>query len=196
MPNRKVIAQEFVNLKNRVRNEMNRRNGYGSMTAYAGSEYEFTNSALADTLLRAEYMTQNHIPLKAVSTTQLPENIKNIITESDMVAMEAKITKYEAQPRNARTNNDCDAYCSGMCVSQCTTTCSGGCRSGCTGCSGGCSGRCSGCGSGCSGGCSSSCGGCDNKGCGPACGRCSCNPTCYTCGTGCSGRCSWSVSAS
>ena len=154
MPDRKVIAQEFVNLKNRVRNEMRRRNGYGSMVSYADAKYDFKNSALPNTLLRLEYMTQNHIPLRAVSTSQLPENIKLVITESDMAAMEAKITAYESQPREARTHNDCDALCSGMCVTQCTTTCSGSC----TGtCSGSCSGSCSG---GCSGGCYGGCGGC------------------------------------
>ena len=52
MPDRKVIAQEFVNLKNRVRNEMRRRNGYGSMVSYADAKYDFKNSALPDTLLR------------------------------------------------------------------------------------------------------------------------------------------------
>lgn len=204
MPDRKVIAQEFVNLKNRVRNEMRRRNGYGSMVSYADAKYDFKNSALPNTLLRLEYMTQNQIPLRAVSASQLPENIKLVITESDMAAMEAKITAYESQPRGARTNNDCDAMCSGMCVTQCTTTCSGSCTGTCSGgcsgsCSGGCSGDCyggcGGCGWGCSGGCSSGCGGCDNKGCGPSCGYCTCNPTCHTCGSGCSGRCSWAVQA-
>ena len=77
MPDRKVIAQEFVNLKNRVRNEMRRRNGYGSMVSYADAKYDFKNSALPNTLLRLEYMTQNQKGQK--HTKNLLKNYEKII---------------------------------------------------------------------------------------------------------------------
>jgi hypothetical protein len=36
------LAQDFINLKTRVKNEMSRRNGNGSLLEYAGTSYDFT----------------------------------------------------------------------------------------------------------------------------------------------------------
>ena len=38
----KITASDYINLKNRVREEMKRRKYTGSLTAYAGSSYDYS----------------------------------------------------------------------------------------------------------------------------------------------------------
>lgn len=204
-----ITSVDFVNLKARVKAEMTRRNGNGSLTAYAGATYDYTTVPAAGVIIRTEHHNKIRDPQAAINPTGLPATQAIGGSVVAMNTLEAKQTLFEAQPRGAISGNDCASLCSGMCVTVCTTTCSGTCTSscgsdGCTSCSG-CSGDCwNSCGSdgctncsGCSGSCWSSCGsdGCTNT-CSQYCTSCEgctgCTGDCWnSCGDdGCSGSCS------
>ncbi|GMQ64330.1 hypothetical protein [Vallitalea maricola] len=206
-------ANDFIVLKNRVKAEMKRRNGYGSLTSYGESQYDYSEQPSKDKTLDVEHYSKIRDLQSKINPSGIPSKQADGIIQ-EMTVLDAKQTVFEAQPRGARSGNDCNSACTGMCVSACTTTCTGSCSggcssctgcSGCSSCSGGCSG-CSGCGSscsnncsggctscsGCSGGCSSSCSGCSG-GCTANCGgncRNGCSGNCTRVGGSCSGSCS------
>ncbi|WP_055667266.1 hypothetical protein [Desnuesiella massiliensis] len=187
--------QDFINLKNRVKNEMNRRNGNGSLTQYASASYDFSKSPKKGNTISIEHYSKIRDVMAAINPAKVALPSKKFSQSVPyMVLLEANMTTFEAQPRGERSNNDCASACSGMCINTCTTSCTGGCN-GCSGCGGVCStsctGGCDGC-SGCGGACSTSCtGNCDGcTGCRDACTGCTggCTGTCSGC-TGCGGYC-------
>ncbi|MCT4686094.1 hypothetical protein [Vallitalea sp.] len=182
-------ANDFIALKSRVKAEMNRRNGNGSLTQYGGSQYEFTKKPSFDEEVKLEHHSKIRDLQDKINSTGLPSRKESDDLIQEMAILEAKQTAFEAQPRGARSNNDCNGACTGMCVSACTTTCSGSCTGSCNGCSG-CSGSCSGGCSGCSGSCSSGCSGCSGS-CSGGCSGCSasCSGACKTCSFGCGNGC-------
>lgn len=171
MPDRRILVSDFINLKDRVRTEMLRRSGNGSVVEYGGDAYEYINTPVVGGHVSKEHANKNLVPLQAVNPTGLPEEISFLAMRSEVEAMETLITALETQPDYATGNNDCAAACTGMCVTACVSGCS-------TTCTGSCSGTCTG---GCSGGCTSACGsGCSNT----------CTGTCSgVCGGDCSGSC-------
>lgn len=180
-----ISAAEFTALKTKVKAEMLRRDGNGSVAGYGAVSYDYSNTPAEGEFIRVEHSDKLLEPLRAVSAEDLPESTSKFPSAGDLSIMETKLAVMETTPRGNRGASDCDAACTGMCVSACTTACTG-----CSGtCSGGCSG-CSGCGSGCANGCTSctgcsgSCSGC--SGCGSGC-VAACNNTCT--GSGCQGNC-------
>lgn len=194
-----IKKNRFTELKAKVKAEMLRRNGTGSVASYGGTDYDFT-----DTSSKAlkEHYEKNVTPLRAVTTEGVPTaGGDRAINESEIAQMEAKVSYLSAIGATASTSG-CAASCTGLCQSGCSTTCtgcSGGCSNSCSGCGGACSNGCTGCDgcSGCGGKCSNNCSGdCDNicTGC-TGCSGCSgtCSGSCHSCsGSGCTTSC-WSA---
>ena len=49
-----LTASEINSLKTKVKAEMNRRSGYGSLTSYGSSSYDFTTSPTSDAKILTE----------------------------------------------------------------------------------------------------------------------------------------------
>jgi len=193
----KSIAQDFINLKARVKAEMLRRNGSGSLTAYAGVAYDYTAVPVVGGKVKIEHYSKVRDTMTYINpaTVSLPAKIVGDKKQA-MNLLEANMTSYEAKPRSDRTASDCAAGCSGVCISTCSTacvgcsscsSCSGSCD-GCSGCSGSCSGGCSGCSGSCSGSCSSCTGSCTGF-CSTGCSGCTSCSGCSGCGGACQDDC-------
>ena len=196
MADREILVADFIDLKAKVKAEMLRRDGNGSVVEYGGEAYDYENEPAVGELIRKEHPEKNLIPLQAVNPTGLPEQISEIALEEEIDAMETLISALEAQTDGATSNNDCAAACTGMCVSECTGSCTGNCTGSCSGaCTATCANDCSGgCGAVCTEGCTIGCGGCDGScsGCGNGCAFSSCSGACQN---DCTGSCQfWTTS--
>ena len=151
----KISASHFTALKTRVKNEMNRRKGTGSLTAYAGTSYDYTTTPAAGGKILEEHIDKLVVPLSKVNFTAIGDQAAGNPIKA-MAVIDTTLTTYEADKAQTNATHHCSASCSGMCTTGCYSQCTG-----CTGCSGTCSGGCGGCTS-CSGcrGCSGGCGGC------------------------------------
>ena len=190
--NVKFTAQDFINLKARVKAEMTRRKGTGSLTSYAGTSYDYTTAPVAGGNILEEYIDKLITPLSKISFSDIADQSKGDTVKA-MNTLDAKLSTYESAGVSG-SGHYCNSSCSGMC--------STGCYSGCTGCSGSCSGctscsSCTGC-TGCSGycsgctGCSGTCRGCTScSGCSGGCTSCTgCGMYCdFACTTTCAGTC-------
>ena len=157
-----ATAADFNNLKNRVKNEKNRRD----RTTFTFSD---TNVSQGGTI---SYSQGNNLinVLRAINTSTT--NFATVSSGSPLKAiaqLQTALTTFEACPyRKADgTGSGCSSGCIGLCQSctgDCSSGCSDSCTNGCTSCSGGCTGSCGGgcfgsCSGSCSGGCSGGCGG-------------------------------------
>lgn len=195
-----IIAQDFINLKNRIKNEVKRRNKVGSVEAYGSPSYDYVETPSQFETIKTEHMSKITECVGAINDTNVNRSSVNGDTITKLAVIDAEITRFEAAPI-VGDNSGCRASCTGLC----TTSCSGTCTSGC---SGGCTGTCSGCSGGCSGSCSGGCSGCGGScgyGCSAACasycgGTCTggefCSGGCSGCCTGCSSSCASSCSSS
>lgn len=195
--NNKILANDFIELKRRVKNEMARRKGQDSLTSYAGAAYDYTIVPAEGIVTKTEHVNKIITPLNAIAPTgenlktpgDIMKNIKNLETKLDGHA-----TMSEAQG----AASDCNGGCNGLCFSGCFSGCSNTCTGGCSGCTGSCTGSCSGCTgdcegkcTGCGSGCADECDGCDNcSGCGSGCAdECDGCDNCTGCGSGCADTC-------
>ena len=189
---------DFVDLKNRIKNEVKRRVHYGNISHLGGSEYDFKTTPKEGTVLEADHYNKIADVARAIDSTNIEGAKSHGDTLKEMVILDTEITRFESQTVTS-SSNDCNSNCTGMCVSQCSSTCTGGCTGSCRGsCKGSCSGcsGCSGCGVtcsyNCSGGCMTDCTlGCDSycAGCGSHCAL-SCGGSCSTtCSDGCTNSC-------
>ena len=180
-----ISAERFNSLKARVKAECSRRASKGnasnsvSVSSYADTAYDYTQAAEAGKLIKAEHRDKIATPLNAINSSVITAaEGQTVITEADLLSMEAFTTTLESRDKADRTGTDCLGGCTGMCYG-CTscTSCTGcsGCTS-CSGCSGGCwkqcnnscEGGCSGC-TGCSGTCQGSCQTVCSNNCSPTC---------------------------
>jgi hypothetical protein len=92
---------------------MNRRNGNGSLVAYAGASYDYANvPTIGTVLIKPEHWDKLVAPIEAIKdvanlTTTLTGNL---IT--DLTLINSTLTTLEAQPRNAYATSgtgDCAA---------------------------------------------------------------------------------------
>ena len=197
----KIIPGDFTTRLARIQAELARRNGYGDLSGYATTTFPDGTPIVAGGFITAPVFNTLRTSIAYIKSDGLPDEAvagETYINTSDLVALDAALTAFEAQPRGAVSNNDCAAQCSGMCVSQCTTTClstcTGGCADACAGtctgtCDSGCTGTCTvvcggNCTSTCTGGCTGSCTASCADGCGSWC-SVSCSGTC----TSCTGTC-------
>ena len=177
------LAQEMIDLKARVKAEMQRRNGNGSLVAYAGTDYDYTVDPAAGGQMLTEHVNKIVVPMNAITASGMTEQAVGDQAMA-MDGIDAKLTVYVAEPAQKNGTSSCSGACSGLCVSSCYSSCGGSCSVGCGSC-GGCSGGCTG---DCNETCSNQCGsdGCSGN-CGSNCKRDGC--TAY-CGMSCWGKCS------
>lgn len=194
------LAQEMIDLKTRVKAEMQRRKGNGSLVAYAGTDYDYTVDPAAGGQMLTEHVNKIVVPMNAITASGMTEQA---IGDQAMAmdGIDAKLTVYVAEPAQKNGTSSCSGACSGLCVSSCYNSCGGSCSVGCGGCdttcTGGCKTTCTGeCDTTCNGYCRDSCnGGCSGgcEGCGGTCARtCSvnCSDGCTkTCKGTCTGNC-------
>lgn len=185
-----ITASDYINLKNRVKNEMLRRKYTGSLVAYGGAAYDYSTQPTSNSPVLAEHQTKIATPINAIKTSISAANRGATITS--LSTINTILAAHEAQAYTAVS--DCASSCSGLCSTACTNDCSLGCSNDCTSscsgsctgtCTGSCSGGCSGCGGNCSGTCNTTCKGSCSGGCGGTCkGKCkgtctiNCAPTC------------------
>lgn len=175
-----ILASDFVSLKARVKAEMNRRCRSGSLTAYAGTAYDYSVVPANGAIVKPEHLNKLVVPINAISPSGYTEKAAGDAVP-ELATLDAKLAAHEAYPMRG-SGSDCASGCSGLCSSGCYNSCSGcggSCSYDCSGCSGTCTGDCQGT---CSGGCSTSCGG--------ACWRDGCTSNCTAaCRMDCSGSC-------
>lgn len=189
------LAQEMIDLKARVKAEMQRRNGNGSLVAYAGTDYDYTVDPAAGGQMLTEHVNKIVVPMNAITASGMTEQAAGDQAMA-MDVIDAKLTVYVAEPSRKNGTSSCSGACSGLCVSSCYSSC-GGCTGGCTGncgeaCKDDCNTTCSNdCGRGCNG-CTAAC----KTGCGVCTGTCkaecadNCTTTCVNkCGNNCAPGC-------
>ncbi|NCC55701.1 MAG: hypothetical protein EOM11_09525, partial [Erysipelotrichia bacterium] len=162
-----ITTAKFINIKARVKAEVLRRNGYGSLTSYGGTSYDYATAPATGNPPIEEHIRKIQDPMQAISTVSIPvdRSAGDLITWDDLNLLDVRLTANEATPRGSYSpsgTGDCASSCSGMCVTQCTTSCIGGCTGSCSGCTGTCTGTCTGsctaaCATGCTGSCSGTC---------------------------------------
>ena len=178
------LAQEMIDLKSRVKAEMQRRKGNGSLVAYAGTDYDYTVDPAAGGQMLTEHVNKIVVPMNAITASGMTEQAVGDQAMA-MDVIDAKLTVYVAEPAQQNGTSSCSGACSGLCVSNCYSSCGGSCSVGCGECDTTCSGYCrDSCNGGCSGGC---------EGCGGTCAR-TCSVNCFdactnTCKDKCGGRC-------
>lgn len=184
-----ILASDFVSLKARVKDEMNRRCRSGSLTSYAGTNYDYSVTPASNGKILPEHLNKLTTPVNAISNCGIAEKQSGDVIPA-LDDFDTKLSSHEAFPMRG-SGTDCASSCSGLCSS--------GCWNSCSGCGGSCSYSCNGgCDNTCSGGCDGSCtGGCDGS-CGGACWRDGCTSNCtatcrmdcnYSCKGGCDGGC-------
>ena len=186
-----ILASDFVSLKARVKAEMNRRCRSGSLTSYAGTNYDYSVTPASNGKILPEHLNKLTTPVNAISDCGIAEKQSGDVIPA-LDDFDTKLSSHEAFPMRG-SGTDCASSCSGLCSSGCWNSCSGcggSCSYDCSGCSGTCSGSCSG---SCSGGCDGSCGGaCWRDGCTSNCTaacRMDCTGGCSSCRGKCTGSC-------
>lgn len=177
-----VEAQRFADLKARVRAECLRRCYTGSVAAYGGVDYDYTNPAETGHTIDTEHYEKLAFPLAQINSSKVNGvDGDRVITDEDITAFESALTLFEARAMTDKTRGDCEASCTGACYTGCTSECGGTCTQLC---SEDCSSQCTtGCGKNCKNECSDSCkDGC--YGCGG-----DCTELCRSCGGGCDDTC-------
>jgi hypothetical protein len=179
-----ILASDFVSLKARVKAEMNRRCRSGSLTAYAGTAYDYSVVPANGVIVKPEHLNKLVVPINAISPSGYTEKAAGDAVP-ELATLDAKLAAHEAYPMRG-SGSDCASGCSGLCSSGCYNTCSG--------CGGSCSYDCSGCSGTCSGGCDTTCSGSCSGSCGGACWRDGCTSNCTAacrmdCTGGCKGNC-------
>lgn len=212
-----ISAERFTALKAKVKAEMLRRNQSGSVAAYGGAAYDYTNVPAAGHIIQKEHIEKLTGPMRAVNPDLVPEP-GGVVTEAELANLETHITKWAQRAIVDKTDTDCKSGCTGTCYTGCATgcsgTCSAACRNDCTGgcgdscsndcsnmckdtCYSGCVGSCiNDCSRNCSNGCSSNCGGNCIGGCRFGCTSCTdeCTHACYfNCSTSCLNGCKTAV---
>ena len=173
-----LTAEELVALKAKVKAEMARRSGNGSIAHLSGAEWDFENKPMKDGLILAEHGKKVIEPLLHVADhgdlkfVQQGEGIPDSFSKE----LNSWVDSLANEPTEG-SQSSCRSQCTGLCAGTCSTACSG--CNGCSGCKDSCTGQCdakcvgcTGCGSGCNNGC---------KGCSG------------TCGSGCASGCNTSA---
>lgn len=196
LKNTKVAPDDYISIKAKVKTEMARRNGTGSVSKYAGSSYDYTVIPTTEDEIALEHIEKIKVPLDAVNSITNP--IKDNVIVKELATTDAHLTVLSSIAVTAsQANSGCAASCTGLCTSGCKSGCSGcsGCGTSCSyDCSTTCSGTCTGCGSGCADACGDACGG-TCTGCGAGCdGSCegcgtTCSDDCWGCAQGCANDC-------
>ena len=162
-----LTANEIVTLKSKVKAEMARRSGYGSLSSFSGTAYDFATSPKQGGIILAEH-GQKTIDL----LLQIKDKDNLVLVKQNALIPDgfdsSLITYVDTLAKETMTGST--SSCRGACTGLCVGTCSGGCNGCSGGCSGGCYGTCTGgCANSCTGGCGTACTGCGTT-CAAACG--------------------------
>ena len=188
-----VTVEQVMELKSKIKAEMLRRNGHGSLAEY--SNLEFLEAPIKNELIKADHGQKTvDLVLKIEDYGDLTLSERGILIPSDFsedllievdrLATETKTGESEHTvstlfPDRVVETSSCRGDCTGLCVDSCYGLCNGctGCTASCgTGCASGCNTTCNtGCSTGCQGSCTGDCQG-------------TCNTTCQGgCNTACTG---------
>lgn len=154
-----MTTEQVKQLKAKIKAEMLRRDGNGSLASYGSSSYDFSATPTAGSSVKAEYgektinlllQIEDYGDLSLVNAGDpIPQSFNSgLINEVNRLAAEEKTGESEETAamfndgRVAETSS-CRGMCTGLCVGTCIDQCNG-----CTGCT-------ATCGSGCTTGCSS-----------------------------------------
>ena len=174
-----MTVNEVKTLRAKIKAECLRRNGYGSITNYGSSAYDFATTPTSNSKVLVEQgqktvdvflHIEDYKDLKIVKKNDpipVAFNAQYITKEVDRLATEVKTGESAKTVKNLFPNkkpevSSCRGACTGLCVGTCINNCNGctsctascgtGCESGCTSCQG-CTGCTASCGTGCAGGC-------------------------------------------
>ena len=186
-----ISAERFNAWKAEVKAECQRRSYTGSVTGYAGTDYDFTVVPAAGVEVTTEHYEKIAVPLNAI-TGDVDIDPHRVISENEMTALEDKVAALKEISKTSKSHG-CAASCTGLCSSACSGSCSGGCYSSCYNtCRGSCTDACTG---SCSGSCTDVCTGCTSS-CSTAC-TLNCDYWCKgTCGSGCGTACTHACAGS
>lgn len=167
--NSTITSTDIKVLKAKVKAEMLRRDGNGSLVEYGGDSYDYTVAPTSGKAILIEHANKIITPMNKVTASGFTE-IKAGNTIKSLETLDAKVTAYAAENKTS-SSSSCASSCSGLCKGgSMTTSC---------GCSGSCGGVCS----------SSSDGSCT---CGSACQGSTEASTCSNCKDGCTAYCGMS----
>ena len=190
----RAIPSDITARLTRLNAEIARRNGYPNISTSGPLSLPVGTPMNVGDYITPPALNTILSGLRLINSAGIPSDVtalNSYINQSDLNAVDAALTAFEAQPRGATSNSDCASQCAGMCVTQCTTsclsTCTGGCADGCSAsCTATCLGTCTGtCTGSCSGGRTGTCTSACSDGCGSWCST-NCTGTCKgTCRGGC-----------
>lgn len=156
-----MTVNDVKNVKAAIKAEMLRRNGYGSLAAYGGSSYDFSQAPAVGQKTKPEYgektidLLLKICDYKDLRLTRADEPIPTAFNKG-LLDFITKLSKEESTGESAATvanlfpdrrpeTSSCRGNCTGLCVGNCTNHCNG-----CTSCT-------ASCGTGCASGCNTNC---------------------------------------
>lgn len=160
-----ITAEKVIELKAKIKAEMLRRDGHGSLASYGDSNYDFITNPVIGELIKAEHGQKTvDLLLKIEDYGDLTLSNQNSVIPSSFT--EELLTEVDRLAGETKTGLDtetssCRGDCTGLCVGSCIGQCNGctGCTASCgTGCASGCYSNCKGsCNVDCTSGCFSQC---------------------------------------
>lgn len=160
-----ITAEKVIELKAKIKAEMLRRDGHGSLATYGDSTYDFTTNPVIGELIKAEHGQKTvDLLLKIEDYGDLTLSDQHSVIPSSFT--EELLAEVDRLARETKTGLDtetssCRGDCTGLCVGSCIGQCNGctGCTASCgTGCASGCYSNCTGsCNADCTSGCFSAC---------------------------------------
>ena len=135
-----MTVNEVKTLKAKIKAECLRRDGYGSVTGYGASSYDFTTVPTSDTKVLVEQgqktvdiflHIEDYKDLKIVKKDEpipVAFNAQYITKEVDRLATEVKTGESEKTVANLLPNkkpevSSCRGACTGLCVGTCISNC-------------------------------------------------------------------------
>lgn len=161
-----IEPQDITKLKERINNELKRRDKYGPINGFTNSNWNFAVQPKQGQEYTQDHMKKLFEPLLQIADFQMDNSIPQPACDINQINDANKFLDKVSQDTQTGNSTSCRGACTGLCFGSCGGTCqgcTGSCTGGCAGCSNSCGGNCSGC-SGCGSGCTSSCKGC--SGCG------------------------------
>lgn len=141
-----IDANSVLSLRNKVKNELLRRNGHGPVSGYGSTDYDFTlnpNSNIGVVEFKKTMEPILAIRDVGAGSNKMPDSSAAII---DIDAANKLVDILTTESYTGAISS-CRSSCTGLCLGSCTGTCngcSGTCNTGCQGCNG-----CSACDTGC-----------------------------------------------
>lgn len=143
--NNPILANDFIDLKARVKAECARRCYNGSVAQYATSEYDYTSQPTSGGIPLPQHLNKIIVPLNAIRNTGISETRVGYLVRTYDTAQTilSELEAIEADAENSGCSASCTGLCQGTCTGACTSGCTGGCKAGCTSsCGGECSHSC------------------------------------------------------